>query len=196
MSPSWHACATLHLGNVGGGFGEAAAPGDPAFAFLGMPTRPWLGLGSDALGRAQTPNSNAAVAQTAPCCSRRAALGQGLDNLPFSPGKINPSGLLTHAAAGSRKRGVEGCLPPSLPSLPLHHQSCPASSWHFIPQKQQRRVGSSHRACRSSARWLPGSPQSSLFLAFHLAACTSIPNPLQPFACLPRGAAPRVLFTV
>lgn len=106
-----------------------------------------------------------------------------------------PFGLLAHAMAGSQNHGVEGCLSPSLPSLPPW-RSCSALSWHFIPQKSTQWVGCSGAAEGAGLCWLPGSLQNRLFLAFHLAACARIPNPLQPLACAPRGAARHVLLTL
>lgn len=116
----------------------------------GVAGSPWLRPGSAALAWVQMPNSNGVVVQTAPCGSHGAPVGQGMDNLPFSLGKKpKPCGLLTHVVASASKHGAEGCLPPSLPSLPLC-RGCSWLSWHFIPQKRKQRVGLSRKAWRSS----------------------------------------------
>lgn len=108
----------------------------------GMPSSPWLGPDSAALGRAQTPNNDAEVVQTAPCCSPRAAVGQGLDNLPFSVG--NPLLGCWHTLWQAPENVVQRAASP-LPSLPLWH-SFSAFAWHFVPQKKKQRVGFSRKA--------------------------------------------------
>lgn len=158
-----------------------------------MPSSPWLGPDSAALGRAQTPNNDAAVVPTAPCCSPGAAVGQGLDNLPFSVGK--PLLGCWHTLWQAPENVVQRAASP-LPSHPFLSgtvsQRCPGVSFH----KRKTAGWFLTQSLRSSAHWLPASLRSGLFLAFHFTACTSIPNPLQPSACVPCGAAQHVLFTV
>lgn len=130
------------------------------------------------LGRAQTPTNNALVVQMAPCHSHRAAMGQGLDNLPFSLEKALQA---ANTCCGRLQKTQCGGLPlPFTPSL-LAWRSCSALSWHFILQEEKQRVGSSQPEGAQLAGCL--ALQSGLFLAFHLLpAFTSIPNPLQPLA--------------
>lgn len=130
------------------------------------------------LGRAQTLNSNAVVVQTAPCCSHRGAMGQGLDNLPFSLEKTLQA---ADTCCGRLQKTWCGGLP--LPFAPI--PSSLAQLLRIILAFHKRK--SSGLVCRGKpegahlaaclALW------SELFLAFHLLpACTSIPNPLQPLA--------------
>lgn len=187
MSPSRHACVPLHLGSVRGGPGEAAEPHDPAFAFPGCPAA--LGLGRALLRWAGRKGQTTRSSKLLHVAHAELPWGRAWITSPFSWKK--PSGLLTHAVAGSRKRGAEGCLshPFLSATVALHYPGisfCKRKSsglvCHAKPEGAQLAV-----AWRSA---------QGLFLAFHLAACASIPNPLQPFACVPRGAAQHVLLTV
>lgn len=145
------------------------------------------------LGRAQTLD-NTTVVQTAPCCSRRAAAGQGLDNLPFFPGK-NPLGCwhMPWQAPKTMVRRAASPLPshPFLPSTVAPHypgiSSRRRARSRLVGRVQLKELGSS--GCRAHCR-------TGYFLAFHLAACARIPNPLQPFACASCGAAWHVLVTL
>lgn len=161
-----------------------------AVLWLCPPGSPWLRPGSAALGKARTQKAQwlyklLHIAHT--------ETPRGRSQTPFFPWK-KPSGLLTRVVASSRKRGAGAASPlPPHPSLCRSHS---ALSRHLIPQKKKQRVGLPGKAWRSCARWLPGSLRNGLFLASHLAACARLPNPPQPLACLPRGAAQHGLLTV
>lgn len=183
-------CSTLAV--AGSGSGAVAEPCDPACAFPEFP---------EVLGSGQALLCWAGHKHWTTMQWLYRQLPVAHTEVPWAVAWITslfpwrkPSRLLTHAVAGSRKHGVEGCLSPSLPSLPPW-QSCFAVSWHFVPQEEKQRVGLSREAWRSSARWLPGSAEWAIF-SFPSPPCLhQHPKSTAAIGSAPRGAAQHVLVT-
>lgn len=125
-------------GRLWGGGGASRS----SLCLPGLPSSPGLGPGPVAPGRAQTPNTTTVVVQIVPCCSRRAAVGQGLDNLPVSLEKTLRAAD-THC--GRLQKTWCGGLPLPFPPIPsslpqllhitlaLHSTKEKAAGW-FVTQ--------------------------------------------------------------
>lgn len=185
-----HACALLHSGSVRGWLWGSGRDLWSSLCLPRIPTSPWLRAGSAVLGRAQTLNNNAVVVHTAPCCSHRAAMGQGLDNLLFSLEKPLQA---ADTCCGRLQKTWCGGLP--LPFAPI-----PSSLAQLL-----RMILAFHSARGAAAGWFVTESLKELSsLVAWLWAIFSFPSP----PCLhqhpkstaaigpaPRGAAQHVLVT-
>jgi len=148
-----------------------------------------LHLGSaGASGSGFAPPGGPAALAPAGLCS--GGTTPGLDHRPVS---LEEARRAAGTRCGKRRETWCGGAASPLPAHPLRSATvaprCPGVS--FRESSSSGLVG----GAKPGAALLPGSLRRGLFLAFRLAACARIANARRPFACVPRGAAQRVLVT-